>query len=102
MGKALDGFFDVMQFVILLCYHCSMLDSKAEPDWLVGTIEVDGHTIPVVASGRTWEEAEGQARQMITTFQGGMLRLDARARLLSNLAPEISWRSEAEDEDTSS
>ena len=86
---------------MLVCYHCSMLDSnKAEPDWLVGTVEVEGRTIPIVASGRTWKEAEGQARQMIATFQDGMLRLDARARLLSNLAAEISWRSEAEDEDT--
>jgi hypothetical protein len=80
-----------------------MIDSdKAEPNWLVGTIEVEGRAIPVVASGRTWEEAEGQARQMIATFQDGMLKRDTRARLLSNLAAEISWRSEAEDEDTPS
>ena len=78
-----------------------MLDSnQAEPDWLIGTVEVDGRAVPVLASGRTWEEAEGQVRRTIVAFRNGVLRLDARARLLSGLAAGISWRSEADDEST--
>jgi hypothetical protein len=76
--------------------------NKAGPDWLIGTVEVDGLAVPVVASGRTWEEAEGQTRRTIAAFQDGMLRLDNRARLLAGLAAEINWLSEAEDEDTPS
>ena len=76
--------------------------NKAEPYWLIGTVEVDGLAVPVVASGGTWKEAEEQTRRTIAAFQAGMLRLDTRARLLSGLATEISWRSEADDEDAPS
>jgi hypothetical protein len=62
--------------------------NEATQDWLIGTIEVDGRTVPIVARGKTREEAEKQARRSIAAFQYEKLKLEKRATLLSELAVE--------------
>ena len=40
--------------------------NRLEQDWFVGTIEVDGYSVPIIGRGVTKQEAEKEALQRVS------------------------------------
>jgi hypothetical protein len=39
--------------------------NRLEQDWLIGTIEIDGYSIPIIGRGATKQEAEKEALRKV-------------------------------------
>lgn len=80
--------------VMFVCYNRGVnTREEAERNWLIGTMEVGGYAVPIMARGRTREEAEQQARRDIVAFQVERLKLDRKNQSeLSQLATKIRIR----------
>jgi hypothetical protein len=60
--------------------------NKLEQNWYIGTIEIDGYSIPLVGRGVTKEEAEKEAFQRVNDVWSNCLELDGKPN------PELlSW-----------
>jgi hypothetical protein len=63
-----------------------MSNSKAEQNWFVGTLEIDGYTIPIVGRGATKKEAEREAIRRMAQVWANCLELEVK------LGPNpLSW-----------
>jgi hypothetical protein len=64
---------------------------EAERNWYIGTMEVGGYAVPIMARGKTREEAEKQARQDIMAFQVERLKLERETQSdVSQMASRIN------------
>jgi hypothetical protein len=52
--------------------------SKLEQDWFIGTIEMDGCSIPIIGRGATKQEAEKEALQRVVQVWVECLELEQR------------------------
>jgi hypothetical protein len=55
--------------------------NKPEQNWFIGTIEIDGYSIPVVGRGVTKKDAEQEAFQRVVDVWSNCLELDGKLDL---------------------